>query len=304
MAYPPSAWDRTLDHAGSYAREYGEGIDKQTEDVLGLLDYLGPYQTRYMVGGEEMAKRPSLKEALLWDPWNAALGAGAFMKLNRLRKGANFLKGASKAPLFDAKTLSSPRLRELDEFGRLSEGIKKAGKPRRVSLFADTSTGARRGVFKETRLGRLLRGRTGSFRYAGDDAVYHQPYLKPGDQRLYQFGEDASQKGHIADWLRESLGREQPGFFEAGGRWFQDDPSTLGYYHRAANNPELRYIDLPKSDYLRYRVDRMQDMTDKTRKSLGMLLSDDPFSRSKLPKEEFFIPPSFLQQVRTMSPSF
>ena len=80
-----------------------------TDMLMKALDHVGPIQTRGAVGllkeslgsseGEmdRMMNNPELWESLLFDPWNVALGAGAWKKIASISTGRKFLKGTETA---------------------------------------------------------------------------------------------------------------------------------------------------------------------------------------------------------------
>lgn len=104
------------------------------------MDHLGDRQLRHLVGGEEMRDNPTLAQDLIVSPWNLVGGVAAVMKLNKLRQGAKFLKGATKAPLVRVRhpldlrqTLSSPRYQEISAAGDFVSGVRGARRAERVN---------------------------------------------------------------------------------------------------------------------------------------------------------------------------
>jgi hypothetical protein len=103
-----------------------------------------------------------------------------------------------------------------------------------------------------------------------------------GMARLYRAHNDAP-KAEMPSWVKAGL--KDTGADDASGRWFTDDPATLGFYlEDQGPTGKPYYIDVPKSEYEQYRVKNyVPDPNSKV----------DPRKFSRDQQTEFFVPPEW-----------
>jgi hypothetical protein len=103
-----------------------------------------------------------------------------------------------------------------------------------------------------------------------------------GMARLYR-AHNTAPKAELPSWVQSHM--QSNGADDASGRWFTDDPKTLGFYlEDQGPTGKPFYIDVPKAEYEQYRVKNyVPDPNGKV----------DPRKFSADHQTEFFVPPAW-----------
>lgn len=115
----------------------------------------------------------------------------------------------------------------------------------------------------------------------------NMPPTPEGMARLYRAHNTAPQ-ANMPEWVR--AGMQDSGAAEASGRWFTDDPKTLGFYlEDQGPTGKPFYIDVPRAEYENYRVKNYTPAPgDKV----------DPRSFSRDQQTEFFVPQAWANSMQ------